>query len=276
MIAPFITVSGNATHTPDLAFVGSKLFGSAGKNIASIDTLTAKVSPLGPEIVGGGMGLVSPGPDTLLITLENALITVNTATFAKIAGPKLSRNPGMNALTYVGGLLYGAESTTTAPTSTLVTINPVNGAVAVMGHLPNNTDAIAGIPSQTRQMELLAPSMQSESPLLRVSSQLPPTFERMLRVATHAVRLRELLAYGRDVERGGVSRRIVPLTALAQFGLGQRIVLISGSGDMRVVALQAPAMALAASPQHGLKLIDLQDGFQKIFGDIVEIRTAPP
>jgi hypothetical protein len=181
----------------------------------------------------------------------------------------------MDALSYVGDVLYGAESTSTAPTSTLVTINPANGAVTVIGQLPNSVDAIAGIRSQTSQGLLLAPSAQVETPSLRGYSSLPAPLGRTLRIALRTISLRELLSYGRDVEREGSSRRIVPLTALAQLGLGERIVLISGSGDVRTLTLQAPAMALAASPQHGLKLIDLQDGFQKVFGDIVEIRTPP-
>lgn len=275
-IGPLATIDGDATNTPDLAFIGPRLFGLAGTNIANIDIATARVRPINVEVVGGGLGLASPAPDTLFVSQGPKLVTAITAKHTKIIGPKFSRGFGSNSLTYVGGVLFGAEATSTAPVTTLVTIDPTNAATTVVGQLPNNVDAIAGIPGLPVQTGSSSSSTHLKPMFLEISEPGPPILES-IRIATREISLRELLAYGRDVESVGAvtaGRRIVPISSLGRVGLGDRIVLVSRSGDTRVVMRSAAGLALTASRQRGVKLIDVRNGFQRILGEIVEIRTV--
>jgi len=184
----------------------------------------------------------------------------------------------MNSLTYVGDVLYGSETASVTPEiTTLVKINSANGAITVIGQLPSRIDAIAGIPiqpSSTTAALTPIPSVPQGSTTLQSIAAAPVA--PIIRIAKRAISLRQLLVGAHDVKRNGSVRRITPLFTMARFGVGERAELVSRGGDTLVVSRDAPGLALLASSHHGLKLIDVRNGFERIFGDIVEVRNAAP
>ena len=184
----------------------------------------------------------------------------------------------MNSLTFVGGTLYGSETTSVTPKlTTLVTIDPATGVTTAIGPLPPSIDAIAGIPTQPAQgASAMSPVQMAPAPPRsgnvtgQVGSQTPS--EPMFRVGGRSHAVHELFVLARNVTDGGRVRQIIPLAALATFGLGDRVVFVAASGTTRAVALGAPGLALAVNRRQELKLIDTREGFHQIFAAIVEVR----
>jgi len=270
-IGSLITTNGAATSSPDLAFAGTTLYGWDKSNLSTINVTTGRVTVHG---LGGpsSVSLASSDPGTLLVIETAKLSVVNIKNETLSAGPALSRTFGTDSLTYVGGVLYAAETTSATPhAASLVTINPVNGAMTVIGTLPPNVDAIEGIPAATTQAAAVPSPPQFEL----AKQEFRPfesNAEPSLSIANQSVPLRDLIARGHDVGPSGRTRRIVPIAALANFGIGDRATFVSRNGDTYSVARSAQGLALVASHRHGLKLVDLRGGFQRVFGEIAEIR----
>jgi hypothetical protein len=186
----------------------------------------------------------------------------------------LVNDAGANGLTFVGGALYASEPTSSTPKlSTLVTINQATGALTVVGPLPPNTDALVGIPSQLTSVSAVSPDITAARAPSVHAGVVPPHLEK-LRIAGQPRPIRDVLALGHNVVEGGRVRRLTPLEALARFGLGGPIVLVSQGGETRSVALNAPGLALTENHRHQLKLVDTRDGFQQILAPITEIRSS--
>ncbi|HEX7839015.1 MAG TPA: IPT/TIG domain-containing protein [Kofleriaceae bacterium] len=280
-IGPLVDQVNAGVTVPDLAFEGSRLLGWTGPSFAVIDSVTGRVTPYTAQTgIGGGRGLASIAPGTLLLAQGTNLSRVNTTDGTLVLGPSLPKL-GMNSLTFVGGTLCGSEPTSvTPPLTALVTIDPATGAITVIGPLPPRVDAIAGIPPQPAQgaAATLPAQMAPASPrpidmMGQAGAQTP--HQPTLRIGDRSRALHEVLALAREVTDSGRVRRILPLAALAAFGLGDRVVLVAASGATRVVALGAPGLALTVNHRQELKLlklIDTRDGFQQIFAAIVEVR----
>jgi hypothetical protein len=265
-------MSGPVT-IPDIAFEGTRLLGwiddSVGDSLMTIDRITGQVSLLATYSVGpdmaDGLGLASPGPGTLFVSAATDLVTVNTAS-NRIAAQR-SRGPTkepINSLTYVGATLYGSERVNGV---TLVAIDPVTAQSRRIGALPPNVDAIEGIPAPPSQMAM--------SPLAELPVQLVARgrAQPALRIGEHTLMAHELATLSRDVADGQRVRRIIPLAALARFGLSVPVMLVSMSGDTRVVSLGTAGLALTTNRRQQFKLVDTHESFWQIFGPIAEIRS---
>lgn len=272
-IGPLRTAANVAAHSPDLAFEGTKLLGWHDASLTVIDPATGRVTPFSGQASGGGMGLASAGPGVLLLAQTFNLATVNTTNGNVAAGPTLSSNKSMNSLTFVGATLYGSQATTTTPnTATLVTINPATGATTIIGTLPPNIDAIEGIPTQPLQLALASPEAVGQAPAQIV---VAPPAEATLRIGARSLAFHEVLALARrDVIEGERVRQIVPLASLAVLGIGERVELVSANGDVRVVALGTPGLALTTNHRQELKLVDTREGFHRLLAPVVEVRGA--
>jgi IPT/TIG domain len=270
-IGPLLTAANAPAHTPDLAFEGTRMLGWHGNSLTMIDPATGRVTPFAVQASGGGMGLASAGPGVVLLAKTFNLATVNTTNGIVASGPTLSSNKSVNSLTFVGATLYGSEATSTTPnTSTLVTINPGTGATTIIGALPPNIDAMGGIPSQSPQVAAASPEVVVQAQVVAAAP-----VESTLRVDARVLAVHEVFAVaGREVVEGERVRRLIPLGALAAFGVGERAILVSTSGDARVVTLGTPGLALTTNHRQELKLVDTREGFHRILGPIVEVRSA--
>lgn len=274
-IGPLVTATSAVAHAPDLAFEGTRLLGWS-VSLTVIDQATGRVTPFPGQFGGSGMGVASAGPGTLLLAQTFNLATVNTTTGVVAAGPTLSSNKAMNSVTFVGATLYGSQVTSTTPnTSTLVTINPATGATTIIGTLPPNIDAIEGIPPQSPQMVVATPEAVVQVPPQIVAA--VASVESTLRVGARSLALHEVLALARHAPiEGDRVRRIIPLGVFRELGIGDRVALVSASGEARVVMLDAPGLALTTNNRHELKLVDTREGFHRILCPVVEIRDAMP
>ena len=272
-VGPLVTGSNAAASTPDLAFEGTTLLGWHGSSLTVIDPATGRVTPFIGQSGGGGMGLASAGPGVLLLAQTFNLATVNTTNGILAAGPTFSSSRAMNGLTFVGATLYGSQATSSMPnTSTLVTINPATGVTTIIGPLPPNIDAIEGIPMQPSQLTLASQEAVVQLPA-QFAAAVPVV--STLRVGARTLALHDVLALpGGDVVKGGQVRRVIPLAALRALGVGDRVELVSASGDARVVALRVSDLALMTNHRQELKLVDTREGFRRILAPIVEIRSA--
>jgi hypothetical protein len=257
-IGALVTPANAEAHTPDLAFEGTTLLGWHNGGLSIINTSSGQVTSFAGTSTGGGMGLVSAGPGVLFLARSLNLSTVNTATGVVTPGAALSGGKPINCLTFVGTTLFGGEATSTLPnTEALVTINPSSGAVTVIGTLPPNVDALAGIPAIGAQVAAVpAPSGVSsddaDEPRVRIDG----------RAWTWT-----------DVRRmtGGGASSLVSLRSVAASGLGDRVVLVSTGGRALEVDGTAPGLALQANHRHEIKLVDARTR-RRIFSPIVEIR----
>jgi hypothetical protein len=107
----------------------------------------------GLAIDSKGIGYITPSGAT------GTLDTVDIKTGAVRTGPALIGAPypaGINAMTFTpSGLLIAVNTNAGVPQSTqLVSINTATGAVAAMGFLPDDTDAITFAPKP--QLDLFA------------------------------------------------------------------------------------------------------------------------
>jgi hypothetical protein len=269
----FVNQLNVAVTVTDLAFESRRLLGWGTSSLIEIDPTTGRVSSFGAQTVGGGRGVASLASGTLLLAQGHNLSAVNTTNGSLIQGPALS-NTASNSLTFVGTTLYGSEAVPGTPQQTrLVSIDPGTGVATVIGSLPLGIDAIEGIPVQSVTTGAIAPPKDLRQPPRISMAGRQPT-RPVLRIAGRLHPVRDVLALGHDVIDGARVRRITPLSALADLGLGARVALVSTSGNMRFVELDAPGLALTMNSREELKLIDTREGFHRVLADITEIRDS--
>jgi hypothetical protein len=175
--------TANATLVGQLGMAGSDIaFDSQGTlymwlpqtgQLGTVDISSAAVTPIGkPGSSGSPAGIAIDGNGTVYVTPKGAtgsLDTVDVKTGALRIGPKLSGAPfdsQINSMAFSpSGLLLAVNSNAGSPANTrLVTINTASGAVATIGALPDDTDALAFTGSGPN----LAPTLTTMSPGGRV------------------------------------------------------------------------------------------------------------
>jgi hypothetical protein len=113
---------------------------------------TGNVTPIGNAgPAGPPAGLAIDATGTAYITAKGATGTVDTvdiATGAITVGPQIKGSPfdsTINSMTFTpSGLLLAVNSNQGSPAATrLITINTATGVVNTIGHLPDDTDALA-------------------------------------------------------------------------------------------------------------------------------------
>jgi hypothetical protein len=154
--------TGAATIVGELGSVGSDIaFDANGtlymwlpatSQLGTVNTSSGAVSPLGkPGPAGSPAGIAIDGQGMVFVTAKGAggtLDNVELATGALQIGPPLTGAPfstQINSMSFSpSGLLLAVNSNGGSPASTrLVTINTATGAVATIGALPDDTDALA-------------------------------------------------------------------------------------------------------------------------------------
>ena len=176
--------TGAATLIGDLGFIASDAsFDSRGtlyvwlqttSQIGTVDLATGAVTRIGrPRAAGTQAGIAIDPMDMIYVTSKGAsgtLDNVDTATGALQVGPPLTGAPfstQINSMSFSpSGLLLAINSNGGSPAaSRLVTINTATGAVATIGNLPDDSDALA---FNTSTGSNIAPTLQSMSPGGRV------------------------------------------------------------------------------------------------------------
>jgi hypothetical protein len=147
-----------------IAFIGATLYGwnedgpVQSDTLVQIDPATAECTEIGVNTVGtSGTGFTSDPTGRLLATFGGVINVVNPADGVVTPGPALNPNLGsVNAITFVGSQMYGSRKAgggdlALAPgalmNAELVSIDHSTGAVTVIGFLPDNIDALCGIPT---------------------------------------------------------------------------------------------------------------------------------
>lgn len=151
----FATLIGRLTHSgSDISFdaLGTLyIWMPQTRQVGVVNLADGQVTPLGtpgPPSTSGGLAIDRTG--VAYITPNGAagtLDTVDLRTGAVRTGPTLSGAPyaaAINAMTFTpSGLLIAVNSNAGVPQTTqLVSINIATGAVAAMGSLPDDTDAL--------------------------------------------------------------------------------------------------------------------------------------
>ena len=176
--------TGKATLVGDLNLIGSDLaFDSKGtlyvwmqgtSQLGTVDTSTAVVTPIGKARPAGPPAGIAIDPQGMVyVTAKGAsgtLDNVDLATGALQVGPVLTGAPfstQINSMSFSpSGLLLAVNSNGGSPANTrLVTINTATGAVATIGTLPDDTDALAFFGSTGSS---IAPTFSNMNPGARV------------------------------------------------------------------------------------------------------------
>ncbi|MFZ3321085.1 MAG: hypothetical protein WA190_01865 [Usitatibacter sp.] len=176
--------SGKATLVGDLNLIASDLaFDSKGtlylwmqgtSQLGTVDTSTAAVTPIGKARPAGLPAGIAIDPQGMVyVTAKGAsgtLDNVDLATGALQVGPVLTGAPfstQINSMSFSpSGLLLAVNSNGGSPANTrLVTINTATGAVATIGTLPDDTDALAFFGSTG---PIIAPTFSNMNPGARV------------------------------------------------------------------------------------------------------------
>jgi streptogramin lyase len=176
--------TGAATLVGDLGVTGSDIaFDSKGTlyvwlpattQLGIVDQSTGAVTPLGrPGPAGSPAGIAVDPQGMVFVTAKGAggsLDNVDLASGALQIGPPLTGAPfstQINSMCFSpSGLLLAVNSNGGSPASTrLVTINTATGAVATIGALPDDTDALAFTGGSGPN---LAPTFSTLNPGLRV------------------------------------------------------------------------------------------------------------
>ncbi|MGZ5036095.1 MAG: hypothetical protein ACXWGT_04725 [Usitatibacter sp.] len=177
------SASGAATLVGDLGRIGSDIaFDSHGtlyvwlpttSQLGTVDISNASVTPIGkPGQAGSPAGIAIDPNDMVYVTSKGAsgtLDNVDLATGALQVGPTLTGAPfstQINSMSFSpSGLLLAVNSNGGNPANTrLVTINTATGAVATIGALPDDTDALTFTGSGSN----IAPTLTTMSPGGRV------------------------------------------------------------------------------------------------------------
>ncbi len=175
--------SGAATLVGDLGMIGSDIaFDAKGtlyvwlpatSQLGAVNTSSAVVSPIGKAGPAGSPAGIAVDPNGMVyVTSKGAsgtLDNVDLATGALQVGPPLTGAPfstQINSMSFSpSGLLLAVNSNGGSPANTrLVTINTATGAVAMIGALPDDTDALAFTASGSN----LAPTLTTMNPGARV------------------------------------------------------------------------------------------------------------
>ncbi|HLX22741.1 MAG TPA: hypothetical protein VKR38_05290 [Usitatibacter sp.] len=154
--------NGKATLVGDLGLIGSDLaFNSKGtlyiwmqatSQLGTVDPSSAVVTPIGRAgPPGPPAGIAIDPQDMVYVTAKGAsgtLDNVDLTTGMLQVGPLLTGAPfstQINSMSFSpSGLLLAVNSNGGSPATTrLVTINTASGAVATIGALPDDTDALA-------------------------------------------------------------------------------------------------------------------------------------
>jgi hypothetical protein len=163
-------VTGRATVVGELKHASSDIaFNRAGilfawlqstSQLGIINLSTGAITPIGPSRPAGTpSGLAIDPNGVAYITTGGAggtLDTVDLGTGTIMKGPTMTGAPfptGVNSMTFSpSGLLLAVNSNGGAPAVTrLVTINTASGAVAPIGTLPDDTDALSFAPDNRRE-----------------------------------------------------------------------------------------------------------------------------
>ena len=175
--------NGAANLVGDLGLVGSDIaFDAKGtlyvwlpgtSQLGTVNLSNAAVVPIGkPAAAGSPAGIAIDPSGMVYVTSKGAsgtLDNVDLATGALQIGPSLTGAPfstQINSMSFSpSGLLLAVNSNGGSPANTrLVTINTASGAVATIGVLPDDTDALAF----TGTGPMLAPTLSTMSPGGRV------------------------------------------------------------------------------------------------------------
>jgi hypothetical protein len=175
--------SGAATLVGELGVTGSDVaFDSKGtlymwlpgtSQLGIVNPSSAAVTPVGrPGPAGSQAGIAIDAQGMVFVTAKGAggtLDNVDLVTGSLQIGPSLTGAPfstQINSMSFSpSGLLLAVNSNGGSPASTrLVTINTATGAVATIGALPDDTDALAF----TGAGPNLAPTFSTLNPGLRV------------------------------------------------------------------------------------------------------------
>lgn len=141
--------------------------------LGTVNTSTAAVTPLGkPSPASSPAGIAVDPQGMVFVTAKGAggtLDNVDLTSGALQVGPALTGAPfstQINSMSFSpSGLLLAVNSNGGSPSNTrLVTINTATGAVATIGALPDDTDALAFVGAGNN----LAPTFSSLNPGLRV------------------------------------------------------------------------------------------------------------
>ncbi|HXF79595.1 MAG TPA: hypothetical protein VN598_12075 [Usitatibacter sp.] len=176
--------TGAATLIGDLGYIASDAsFNSKGtlyvwlqttSQLGTVDLATGAVTRIGrPRPAGTPSGMAIDPNDMIYVTAKGAsgtLDNVDTVTGDLQVGAPLTGAPfstQINSMSFSpSGLLLAINSNGGSPAaSRLVTINTATGAVATIGNLPDDSDALA---FQTSPGANLAPTLQAMSPGGRV------------------------------------------------------------------------------------------------------------
>jgi DNA-binding beta-propeller fold protein YncE len=175
--------TGAATLVGDLGAAGSDIaFNEQGtlyiwlpvtSQLGTVNPSTAAVTPLGrPGPAGSPAGIAIDPQGMVFVTAKGAggsLDNVDLTSGALQVGPPLTGAPfstQINSMSFSpSGLLLAVNSNGGSPANTrLVTINTATGAVATIGALPDDTDALTFVGSGYG----LAPTFSALNPGLRV------------------------------------------------------------------------------------------------------------
>jgi len=175
--------TGAAKLVGDLGMVGSDIaFNEKGtlyiwlpgtSQLGTVNPSTAAVTPLGrPSPAGSPAGIAVDPQGMVFVTAKGAggsLDNVDLASGSLQIGPPLTGAPfstQINSMSFSpSGLLLAVNSNGGSPANTrLVTINTATGAVATIGALPDDTDALAFVGEGSG----LAPTFTNLNPGLRV------------------------------------------------------------------------------------------------------------
>lgn len=176
--------TGAATLIGDLGYIASDAsFDSKGvlyvwlqttSQVGTVDLTSGAVTRIGrPRPAGTPAGIAIDPNDMIYVTSKGAsgtLDNVNTITGELQQGPPLTGAPfstQINSMSFSpSGLLLAINSNGGSPAaSRLVTINTATGAVATIGNVPDDSDALA---FNTSSVTNIAPTLQSMSPGGRV------------------------------------------------------------------------------------------------------------
>lgn len=147
-----VNSSGTPATMADLEFdAAGTLYGVGsigGPQLYSINTTTAQATAIGgtglTSTTGGGLGILGGTFYGTPTSARFGTYDSGTGAYTDIGNPTKPSGGGYGSLAVSGGLLYGLNVGSGSPPPTnLVTINPANAAVTVLGASPNSVDAIA-------------------------------------------------------------------------------------------------------------------------------------
>jgi hypothetical protein len=292
-----VLVTINHAAIADLTFQGTTLIGwtePGQDDPVSIDTATGAVTVLGSSGIGTfGSGMATLPDGTVVIagnSVSGSLHAVDTTdgsttVLVSLAGGSSDTRP--NGMTLFRGTLYAVLNGDYggAAISALATIDPVTGAVAVLGVVPGGVDALAsdlpGLASSAR----FSPG-RGDVQLERMLAESPCAVGRRGRVELVSGRARASLA-ARDLGAHPAARPLStrranqPALALAA------IEELAGAREVEVIACGGDSLRLAGAELgpagSGYRLVSNRRGRPKLVApdgetllrNLVELRAVP-